>query len=86
MQMFRFFSTSALSLLRKETSASILMCKEALVKNGDNFEAALKWLKEESQAKGLLKLEKAANRETSQGMISYAHDSNFVSLIKVCIA
>ena len=84
--MLRFFSgvsTGLLSRLRKETSASISLCKKALENNGNDYESALSWLEKESLASGLSKLTKNQARETTQGVISFAVNHSSISIIKV---
>lgn len=51
--------------LRKSTQASVMDCKQALEKNNDDFEKAVKWLREN----GIVKSTKKLNKVASEGII-----------------
>ncbi|MFC1929352.1 translation elongation factor Ts [Chloroflexota bacterium] len=63
-------STEMIKDLRDQCGAGIMDCRNTLVETGGDMEKALQILKE----KGILKAEKKAERETSQGLIeAYIH-------------
>lgn len=54
--------------LREKTGAGILDCSKALSKNGDDIDAAIRWLRE----KGITKASSKSERPTTQGVIGIA--------------
>lgn len=60
---------SLLSKLRKTTGYTFSACKEALLKNGNDFEKAKVWLAEEAVRSGWDKAERLAGRSQSQGLL-----------------
>ena len=65
--------------LRDATSAPLMECKRALQASDNDFAQATKILK----AKGLEAAQKKSGRQTSEGRIGFAIDSDVVSLVIV---
>jgi elongation factor Ts len=66
--------------LREETQAGIMDCKRALEQAEGDFQKAKKILYDQ----GVLKMEKRADRESSQGVIeSYIHQGRIGALVEV---
>jgi len=59
-------SASAVSELRKQTSAGMMACKKALTETNGDLEAAAKLLREKGEAKR----SDRADRETSEGIVA----------------
>ena len=63
-------TTEQIKLLREQTGAGMLNCKNALTETNGDFEKAVNFLRQ----KGLASAEKKLSRSTKQGMIaSYIH-------------
>lgn len=58
-----------LSKLRKLTGLPFSVCKEALLKNDDDFEGSKQWLEEESVRRGWDKAHKVSGRLMSCGLL-----------------
>ena len=66
--------------LRAATGAGVMECKKALDEAGDDFEAAIKLIRE----RGLAKAEKRANRETGAGLVkTYVHNERIGVLLEL---
>jgi elongation factor Ts len=66
--------------LRELTSAGVMDCKRALEENDWNLDKARKAI----EAQGLLRAEKRADREASQGVIeSYIHQSRIGAMVEL---
>ncbi|KAI9311298.1 elongation factor TS-domain-containing protein [Dichotomocladium elegans] len=61
-----------LKQLRIETEVSMTKAKEALIKNGNDYQKALSWLEQDAQASGAKKAQKVAGRTAGEGLISIA--------------
>ncbi|KAI8150119.1 elongation factor TS-domain-containing protein [Fennellomyces sp. T-0311] len=61
-----------LKQLRQETEVSMTKAKEALVKNGNDYQKALEWLEQDAQVAGAKKAQKVAGRTAGEGLISIA--------------
>ncbi|KAI9495343.1 elongation factor TS-domain-containing protein [Zychaea mexicana] len=61
-----------LKQLRQETEVSMTKAKEALVKNGNDYQKALDWLEQDAQVAGTKKAQKVAGRTAGEGLISTA--------------
>ncbi len=71
-------STEQIKELREETGAGIMDCRNALEQSGGDMEKALEYLRE----KGLSKVAKKSDRETSEGMIElYSHGEGRVGVM-----
>ena len=71
-------NTEDIKKLREETGAGVLDCKRALDESKGNYGKA----KEIIKKKGLLKADKKASRETSQGIIeTYVHGGGKVGVM-----
>jgi elongation factor Ts len=67
-----------LKKLRQQTAASIADCRRALEETGGDYAQALTWLKKHA----LIKAEKKADRETTQGIIEpYIHANGRVGVL-----
>jgi len=68
-------------LLREKTGAGIMDCKKALLENGGDFNAAVKYLKE----KGLAEAKKRSGREAKEGVITvvYTADRDAVLMVEI---
>lgn len=58
-------------------------CKEALLENSDNLEAAEKWLYSRAQEEGWAKIEKLRDRATNQGLIGLLIRGNRGAMVEV---
>lgn len=66
--------------LREETQAGVMDCKRALEQSEGDFQKAKKFLYDQ----GVMKMEKRADRESSQGVIeSYIHQGRIGALVEV---
>ena len=71
-------SAEQVKLLREQTGAGMLNCKNALVETNGNFEKAIEFLRQ----KGLASAEKKATRKTQQGIItSYIHTGSKIGVL-----
>ena len=71
-------SMEQLKELREATGAGIMDCRNALEESGGDYEKALEYLRE----KGLSKVAKKSERETSEGMIElYSHGGGRVGVM-----
>jgi len=71
-------SAQSVKELRDKTGAGMMDCKKALVENGGDMEAAVRYLRE----KGVADAEKRAGRATSEGMIgSYVHTGGKIGVL-----
>lgn len=71
-------STEQIKQLREETGAGIMDCRNALEQSDGDIEKALEYLRE----KGLSKVAKKSDRETSEGMIElYSHGEGRVGVM-----
>jgi elongation factor Ts len=59
-------SAAQVKELRELTGAGMMDCKEALVENDGDLEAAAKWLRE----KGIAQAAKRSGRETTEGKVA----------------
>ncbi len=72
--------TAALVMnLRKQTGVGMSKCKEALIESKGNVEEAVTILRK----KGVVSAVKKGDRETKEGIISYAENDSFLSLVEV---
>ena len=69
-------STELIKKLRDTTGSGIVDCKKALSENNNDIDSAVKWLRE----KGILKAQKKQDRETNEGVVSFA----MLSIISLC--
>ena len=74
---------SQLAALRKKTGFPLGKCKEALLTNTDDLEAAEKWLYSQAQAEGWAKVELLRNRATNQGLIGLLTRGNRGAMVQV---
>jgi elongation factor Ts len=58
-------------------------CKEALVQNTDDLEAAEKWLYSRAQAEGWAKVEVLRGRAAKQGLIGLLTRGNMGAMVEV---
>ncbi len=65
--------------LRQTAGVGMMEAKKALEANGDDFEAAVKWLREQ----GLASMAKRADRENAQGAVAVGSSGSTVSLVQV---
>ena len=73
-------SSEAVQKLREATGAGVMDCYRALQEAGDDFDAAVKVIRE----KGFSKVEKRADRETGAGVIhSYLHNGRIGVLLNL---
>ena len=71
-------SAEQVKLLREQTGAGMLNCKNALIETNGNFEKAIEFLRQ----KGLASAEKKLSRTTKQGLItSYIHTGSKVGVL-----
>jgi elongation factor Ts len=71
-------STEKLKVLREQSGASVMACRDALIQAEENMEKAIELLKQ----KGLSIVEKKKERSTSQGIIeSYVHAGGKIGVI-----
>ncbi|KAL3090076.1 hypothetical protein niasHS_006528 [Heterodera schachtii] len=76
-------SKEVLLKMRKETGYSYVKCRKALVACGgeQNYEQALRWIKEAAVKEGWDKAAKLSGRKASQGLIGFASLSDNVSVL-----
>lgn len=74
---------SQLAALRKKTGFPLGKCKEALVKNTDDLEAAESWLYSQAQAEGWAKVEMLQDRIANQGLIGLLIRGNRAAMVEV---
>jgi elongation factor Ts len=73
-------SSEKVQQLREATGADVMDCYRALQEAGDDFDAAVKVIRE----KGFSKVEKRADRETGAGVIhSYLHNGRIGVLLNL---
>ena len=65
--------------LREATGCGMMKCKEALVANNNDYEAAVDWLRK----KGLSTAAKKSERVTTEGLVAVNIDNNKASIIEV---
>ena len=71
-------TTEQIKLLREQTGAGMLNCKNALTENQGDFEKAVEFLRQ----KGLASAEKKLSRSTKQGIItSYIHTGSKIGIL-----
>jgi elongation factor Ts len=78
-----FGNQSNLSKLRKSTGYALSLCKNALEKNNNDVEKAVKWLDEQAQVHGWNKAEKLKDRSTSQGLLGFLKTSKHATIVEV---
>ncbi len=72
------FSPADVKKLREETGAGIMDCKKALEEAKGSYDKA----REIVRAKGMLRAEKKADRETKEGYVaSYTHSNNKIGVL-----
>lgn len=74
---------SQLAALRKKTGFPLGKCKEALVANTDDLDAAEKWLYSQAQAEGWAKVELLRSRAANQGLIGLLIRGNRGAMVEV---
>lgn len=83
----RFYTSevgkSLLGALRRRTGFPIIKCKEALVANENDLEAAEKWLNEQALKEGWAEVARVQHRQTKQGLIGVAVDGNKAAMVEV---
>ena len=82
----RLYSSVAkgqLAALRKKTGFPMGKCKEALLENNENLEAAEEWLYSQAQKEGWAKIEKMRDRSTNQGLIGLLIRGNRGAMVEV---
>lgn len=72
-------TTDAIKELRQRTGVGMGKCKEALVASDGDMEKAITYLRE----KGVAGAVKKEGRETNEGLIGTAHESNGVAFVEV---
>jgi len=80
---FSASTKSDLAKLRKQTGYSLSICKKALGENGNDFDLAVKWLKEQAQAQGWAKAQKLQGRNTTQGLLGLKIKENAGVLVEL---
>jgi elongation factor Ts len=72
------YTATDVKKLREESGAGIMECKKALEEANGNYAKAIEIVKE----RGIMKAEKKADRETSQGYIgSYVHTNGMIGVL-----
>lgn len=83
----RPLSTSAdkslLLKLRKDTGLSFAVCRDALLKNANDYNQALTWLNEEAVRRGWAKAGRLSNRLLSQGLLGVLSDKSCAVIVEV---
>lgn len=74
---------SHLAALRRKTGFPLGKCKEALVENTDDLEAAESWLYSQAQVEGWAKVEILRNRTANQGLIGLLTRGNRGTMVEV---
>jgi elongation factor Ts len=73
-------TAQAVQKLREVTSAGVMDCRKALIEANGDIDAAVKIIHE----KGLVKVEKRADRETGAGLVeSYVHNERIGVLLRL---
>lgn len=75
--------TKTLANLRKETGHGISLCREALVENDNDLQAAQEWLREEATKRGLKKAEKLQQRTAGEGLIGVVLEGKHAAMVEV---
>lgn len=85
--LLRFYSSdvakSLLSSLRRRSGFPFMKCKEALAKNNNDLDAAEKWLQEQAQKEGWVRVAKVQDRQAEQGLIGLSLDDNRAAMVEV---
>lgn len=74
---------SLLGTLRRRTGFPIIKCKEALVENENDLEAAERWLNEQALKEGWADVARVQHRQAKQGLIGVAVDGNKAAMVEV---
>ncbi|XP_025090053.1 elongation factor Ts, mitochondrial-like [Pomacea canaliculata] len=72
-----------LNKLRKRTGYTLINCKKALERCGNDLEDAEKWLHEQAQKEGWCKATKLQTRCMSQGLIGIVNDCKAATMVEV---
>lgn len=81
--LFAKVDTKIIASLRKETGYGISLCREALVENDNDLQAAHKWLREEATTRGLQKAEKLQQRTAGEGLIGVVVEGKHAAMVEV---
>ena len=68
-----------IKLLREQTGAGMMACKQALVENDGDISKATSWLRK----KGIAKAEKKSSRVAAQGLVGLKTCDNFSLLLEI---
>ena len=68
-----------IKLLREQTGAGIMDCKQALVENDGDISKATSWLRK----KGIAKAEKKSSRVAAQGLVGLKSSDNYSLLLEI---
>ncbi len=72
-------SAKDIQALRQSAGVGMMEAKKALEANGDNFEEAMKWLREQ----GLASMAKRTDRENAQGAVAVGSSGSTLSIVQV---
>jgi elongation factor Ts len=72
-------SAKDIQALRQTAGVGMMEAKKALEANGDDFDAAVKWLREQ----GLASMAKRADRENAQGAVAVGTSGTTLSIVQV---
>jgi elongation factor Ts len=72
-------SAKDIQALRQTAGVGMMEAKKALEANGDDFDAAVKWLREQ----GLASMAKRADRENAQGAVAIGASGSTLSIVQV---
>ncbi|KAL3317953.1 hypothetical protein Ciccas_003393 [Cichlidogyrus casuarinus] len=77
------YSKDCLLKLRKQTGFPFAFCKEALSKNGNDYEQAYNWMQGEADKRGLSKAGKLASRTMTQGLLGLLSTSKSAVIVEI---
>ena len=72
-------SAALVKELREKSGAGMMDCKNALMENNGDIEAAMDWLR----SKGIAKAEKKSGRVAAEGLIGIAAGENSAAVVEV---
>ncbi|XP_028415386.1 elongation factor Ts, mitochondrial-like [Dendronephthya gigantea] len=70
--------------LRKQTGYGLSLCREALLGNNNDINAAQAWLDEQAIKKGWQKAEKLQEKKASDGLIGVMVEDNHAAMVEIC--
>ena len=87
--LLRFYSSdvakSPLAVLRRRSGFPFIKCKEALTKHDNDLDAAEKWMQEQAQKEGWVRVSKVQERNAEQGLIGLVVEDNRAAMVEVSV-